>query len=110
RPALPVPHQRPGGPARDLPVPRRPAVEEVVQEAAAARVREKLRAVADEPPRRDAVLEAHAPRPVIRHLDHLASPRADLLGYDADVLLGAVDHQVLHGLEPLAVLRPGDDL
>ena len=29
---------------------------------------------------------------------------ADLLGDGADVLLGAVDHQVLHRLEPLAVL------
>ena len=49
----------------------------------------------------------HAAGAVVDHLHHPAAPRADLLGDDADVLLGAVDDQLLHRLVELAVDRRG---
>src|SRR5262249_54015638 len=110
RPAFAVRHQGAGGPARDVPVPRGPAIEQVVQEPRAPRVGQELRAVADPAPGGAPVLEAAPAGSVVGHLDHLAPAPADLLGDDADVLLGAVDDQVLHGLEPLPVFRAGDDL
>src|SRR5438445_8523380 len=42
----------------DLPLPRSPPVEEVVQEPGAARVGQKLAPVSDEPARRDPVLRS----------------------------------------------------
>src|SRR5207245_9163449 len=65
-----------------------PAVEEMIQEPGAARVGEELGPVADEAPGGNPVLEPDAARPVVHHLGHRASPRPDLLGHGADVLLG----------------------
>src|SRR5437016_12911302 len=82
----------------------------MVEEARAARVRQELRAVADEAAGGDAVLEPDAPRPVVDHLGHGALAGAELLGHGADELLGDVHHEVLHRLEGLAALFLGDDL
>src|SRR2546430_8354118 len=87
----------------------RSPVEQMVQQPCPSRIREKLRSVSDQTTRGDAVLEAHAPRAVVDHLHHRAPPRTDLLSDRADVLLGDVDHEVLHGLERPAVLRARDD-
>ncbi len=57
-----------------------------------------------------AELHAHAPDAVVDHLHHPAPARADLLGDDADELLGAVDDELLHRLVELPVDRPGDHL
>src|SRR5204863_10073 len=83
----------------DLALPVVPSVEQMIEESRAAGVGEKLRPVSDQSTRGDAVLEAHAPRAVGDHLHHRAPPRTDLLSDRADVLLGDVDHEVLHGLE-----------
>src|SRR5207249_3990962 len=109
RSTVPVGDQGAGRPAGDVPLPRGPAVEEVVQKARAARVAEELRAVADQAPRRNPVLEPDATGAVIDHLDHLALAGADLLRDAADELLRAVDHEVLHRLEPPLGAVPGDD-
>ncbi len=50
------------------------------------------------------------PVPWFGHLHHAAAPLPDLLGDDADEVLGAVDHQLLHRLVELAVDAAGDHL
>src|SRR5262245_33119493 len=94
----------------DVALPLRVAVEEMVEEPGAARVGQELGAIADEPARRDAVLEAHPAGAVVHHLDHLRLARPELLGDSTDELLGDVHHQMLHGLERLAAVLLGDDL
>ena len=55
----------------------RPVLEEpVVHDAGAARVRQELRAVAEQPARRDAIQQPHHPLPRILHLEHLARDAA----------------------------------
>src|SRR5262249_28779326 len=93
----------------DVALPLVPPVEQVIEQSGAARIGEELRPIADQPPRRDAVLEAHAPGSVVHHLDHRAPAGPDLLGHGADVLLGDVDDEVFHRLERPAVLLVGDD-
>ena len=95
---------------RDLALPRLVAVEEVVEQAGAARVGEELAAEADEAARRDAELEADAAGAVVRHVRHAALAQRERLRDDADVVLGAVDDELLHRLVALAVDLARDDL
>ena len=88
-------------------VPRRPAVEQRVHDAGAARVGEEARAEADQAARRDGELQPHAARAGVDHLGHLAAAHGEQLRDDADVVLRNVDHQQLDRLVQDAVDRRG---
>ena len=87
-----------GRPRAQLARPRLPAVEDVVQQAGAARLGEELGAKADQAAGRDAVLHAHPAGAVVDHLLQAPLAQRQQLGHDADVVLGHVDGQALDGL------------
>jgi hypothetical protein len=82
----------------DVTPPRRPALEEVVGGAAAARVDEELGAKADEAARGQAKLHAHATSAVIDHLHHGAAASSDLLRDHTDPLSSAANEGNSRGL------------
>ena len=104
--ARPVGHQGAGRARRDRAVPRLPAGEQVVHDAGAPRVGQKLRAEADEPARGNPELHAHAAAAVVHHLRHRALAAADLRDDHALKILRHVDDEVLDRLDPLAVRPP----
>ena len=85
----------------------RPPVEERVHDAGSSRMREKMRAEADEPSRRDGELQAHPPRAGVIHLHHLPASHGEKLRHHADVLFGDVDDEQLDRLVHVAVDLPG---
>ena len=91
-------------------VPGRPAVEQRVHDAGAARIGEKARAKADQAARRHGELQAHparAGRGVI--LVILPLRMAEQLRDHADKVFWNVDDEQLHGLVQLAVDLARDD-
>ena len=91
----------------DLALVRLVAVEDVADQAGAARQVQELVLEADQAARRDAVLEAHAAPAVRLHVDQLALALAELLHHAALVLVLDVDRHQLDRLVALAVLRRG---
>src|SRR5262249_11475504 len=106
----PVGYEGAVGAMRNLTLPLRVAVEERVEKAVAAGGAVDVGAVPDEAARGEPILETYAPRAVIDHPGHQALAGSELLGDGADELLGDVHHEMLHGLERLALLLPRDDL
>ena len=87
-----------------------PAIEDVVDEAGAARLGQELRAEADQAARRDQVLHPHPARPVVDHLLQPPLAQREQLRDHADVVLGDVDAHALDRLVDLAVDLARDDL
>ena len=79
-------------------------------DAGAAGVGEELGAEADQATGGDQELHAHPAGAVVGHLLHAALAGGQQLGDRAEVLLGRVDGQALHGLVDLAVDLLGDHL
>src|SRR5437870_2427041 len=75
----------------------------MVHDAGAARVGQKLRAVAKQSPRRNLVQKAHHSLPRILHLEHRGPPWTELLDDDAEEFLGDIDRELLVRLQTLAV-------
>ena len=67
------------------------ALEDVVEDAGSAGLREELGPEPDQPAGRDEVLQPHPPRAVVDHLLHPPLAQRKQLGEDADVLLRCVD-------------------
>ena len=82
------------------------AVEDVVEDAGAARLGQELGAEADQRPCRHEVLEPHPAGAVVDHLLQPALAQREQLREDADLVLGRVDREPLDRLVHLAV----DDL
>ena len=85
------------------------AIEDVVQDPGPTGLREELGAKADQAARRHEVLHPHPARAVIDHLLHPPLAQREQLRDDADVLLGGVDRDPLHGLVHSAVDLADDD-
>src|SRR6059058_486511 len=110
RRAASIGDEAPGRPAAKLPVPRRVAVEDVMEDARPPRLGQELRAEADQTPRRHAVVDPHPAGAVVDHLLQISLPQRQQLRDDADVLLGSVDRQPLDGLVHRAVDLARHDL
>ena len=79
------------------------AVEDVVEDAGAARLGEELGAEADQAAGGDEVLEPHPAGAVVDHLLEAALAEREQLREHADVVLGRVDREPLDRLVHLAV-------
>jgi hypothetical protein len=110
RRALAVGDQRAGRPRAQLAEPRLPAVEDVVQQAGAARLGEELVRKPIRPAGRDEVVHPDPARAVVDHLLHAALAQRDHLGDDADVVVGTSIVMRSTGSWSLAVDLAGDDL
>ena len=91
-------------------MPRLPRLEDVVHDPGAAGLGQELGAEADQPAGRHEVLHPRPAGAVVDHLLHPPLAQREELGDDADVLLGNVDRDALHGLVALAVDLLGQHL
>ena len=91
--------QRTGAPVRAFALHRRVLVEHVRQHPGTAGHGHELGLEPDQPARRDAIVEAHAPAAVLRHVEHLAAPAVECR--DRRALVGFLDIHRQH-LERLA--------
>ena len=103
RGAAAVGDERAGRPRAQLARPRLPAVEDVVEQAGAARLGEELGAEADQAARGHEVLHPHPAGAVVDHLLEPALAQREQLRDHADVVVGHVDRQPLDRLVRLAV-------
>ena len=101
--AAAVGDERAGRAGAELADPRLPALEDVVDEAGAARLGEELGAEADQAAGGHEVVDPHPAGAVVDHVLHPALAEREQLRDDADVLLGHVDRHALDRLVDLAV-------
>ena len=99
-----------GGTGAQVAVPWLVPLEDVVQDAGAARFGQELCVKADKGARRDKVFLAHPASPVVDHLLKASFAQGQQLCDHAEVVLGDVDRQPFHRLAEFSVHQLRDDL